>query len=236
MKRITTLKQLGILPIHRILIAMPHPDDEAVFVGGFMMLLYLNNIPYKLLTLTRGEASTHRFGLTPQDNLGNIREREVKQAAAILGATDVTICTIPDGQVADQKQSVQKHLRAAYTTFTPTHVVTLEPDGVYGHPDHIALSHFVTESCPTHATVLYATVKPGFISSPSAAKMAQKTTIKPLAPEYELVLSWRATSKKIQALHAHSSQFNIGILQWNTLVKFQINLLLTREYFIYAKR
>lgn len=231
-----TLEGLGILPSHRILIVMPHPDDEAVFVGGLMKLLSANSIPVKLLTITRGEASTHRFGLLAQDNLADHRTNEVQRAAALLGVTDVTVCAVPDGHITDSKSIVLKQLRDTYSSFTPTHVLTLEPDGVYGHPDHIALSQFVTEYSPPHAKVLYATVKPGFISSPSAAKMAKKSHISPIAPQYELKLSPGITAKKIQALHAHKTQFRIGLVHWVTLVSFQANLLLTREYFTYAVR
>lgn len=231
-----SLEGLGILPSHKILIVMPHPDDEAVFVGGLMKLLSTSRIPVKLLTITRGEASTHRFGLAAQDNLADHRTGEVQRAAAILGITDVTVCAIPDGHITDSKQIVLKQLRDTYSSFAPTHLITLEPDGVYGHPDHIGLSQFVTESAPPHTKVLYATVKPGFISSPSAAKMAKKSHISPIAPQYELTLSPLITAKKIMALHAHKTQFRIGLLHWVTLITFQVNLLLTREYFTYALR
>lgn len=235
MKRIGSIPELGISSADRVLIVMPHPDDEAVFAGGLMCLLNRAGIATRLLTVTRGEASTHRYGLTPSASLGDRREQEVIGAARILGTTDVTVGTVPDGGIPAHTAKVTALLKTGYTSFKPTVIVTLEPDGVYGHPDHIALSAAVTRTKPPTARLLYATVSPRFIPSPSAARMAQKAVIKPLTAAYELVLSPATVMKKLQALRSHRTQFRIGPLHWMTVIFFYLNRLLTREYFTFRQ-
>jgi len=221
-----TLSTLGIVTTSRILVVMPHPDDEAIFCGGFLHKLSVNAIPTRLITMTVGEKSTLRHGLKPTDDLGEIREKELTRALTILGVNDFHIYHYPDGKLDDIGEKIQKTIRTNIRSFRPTHVVTLEPDGIYGHPDHIALSEFTKCVVRLPTRLLYVTVS-SFYHLPKSAK--------PIRHDVELRLHWPDTRVKLQALRAHSSQFMgpIGTVL-KTLVFFIINHMTANEFFAWG--
>jgi LmbE family N-acetylglucosaminyl deacetylase len=128
-----------------------HPDDESLGVGGALARYAAEGVETSLVTATRGEAG--RFnGLRQGDpahpgreRLGDIREAELRAAAAALSIRDVSILGYADGQLdrADPREVVTRlvgHLRRV----RPDVVVTFGPDGAYGHPDHVAISQLAT--------------------------------------------------------------------------------------------
>ena len=77
------------------------------------------------------------------DEVGRIREAELRCAAENLGLHEVSFLNYIDGEVdqADVHEIVGRivsHIRRIKAQV----VVTFGPDGAYGHPDHIALSQF----------------------------------------------------------------------------------------------
>lgn len=226
---------LGIASTSRILVVMPHPDDEAIFCGGFLHMLSTHNIPARVITMTAGEQSTLRYGLKPTDNLGEVRKKELTRALAIVGVNDFHIYRYPDGKLEDIGEKIQKTIRTNIQSFQPTHVVTLEPDGIYGHPDHIALSEFTKYVVRRPTRLLYVTVSPSYHLPRSASRMSKKAGIKPIQPDVELRLRWPDTFTKLNALRAHNSQFMGPI---STVLKslgfFIVNHMTAHEFFTWG--
>jgi LmbE family N-acetylglucosaminyl deacetylase len=84
--------------------------------------------------------------------LGEIRERELRQAGAILGLEEVIVLDFIDGDLdrADPLTAIHEissHIRR----IQPQVVITFPPDGIYGHPDHIAVSQ-LTLAAVVHAS------------------------------------------------------------------------------------
>jgi len=229
---VNSTNDIGLITTDRVLLVMPHPDDEAVFCSGFIQFLNRFQIPLKVIVLTKGEASSLRFGLKPKDSLAKAREKEQKTAFAILGIKDFMIANIPDGKIESREKEVKQIIQNQILTFKPTHLVTLEPDGIYGHPDHVALSRFVRDLTKSPRRLLYATVKPKFVL-PKAKHMAKINTIEPIKPEYELKLGFRDIITKLKALNAHASQFRNLKHALGTGYIFIRNKMLFREYFTY---
>src|SRR6478672_2526017 len=77
------------MPEGGLLVALAHPDDESL-VGGTMALYADRGIPVTLLCATRGEVGeiAEGTGATPE-TLGEFRERELREAARIMGVRDV---------------------------------------------------------------------------------------------------------------------------------------------------
>lgn len=135
----------------RLMAVLAHPDDESLGVGGTLARYASEGVEVHVLTATRGDAGryrTHRPG-DPQhpgaSALADIRERELRAAAAVLGVQDLALLDYHDqhlDRVAPQDAiaAVVQHLRRVH----PHVVVTFGPDGGYGHPDHIAISQFTT--------------------------------------------------------------------------------------------
>jgi LmbE family N-acetylglucosaminyl deacetylase len=234
MESINTLLSFGIKSDSRVLVCMPHPDDEAVFISGLLQHLSSQNIPTQCLTFTAGENSTLRFGLKPNQDLATARKNELSKAYAILGITNFQILDFPDGGLDQIQPQIKQIIKKYLVEFSPTHLITLEPDGIYGHPDHIALSKSVTNSVTSTQTIIYATVSPRYIM-PSARHMAKKSVINPIFPTHTLGLNPHQSWVKIKALLAHRSQFLHFPQVLFSLIHFLKNDMLTHEYYFIKK-
>lgn len=131
----------------KLICIVAHPDDETLGMGGILAKYHAEGIETYLLTATRGERgwqgdAAENPGLTA---LGTIREAELHAAAAVLGITEVHLLDYLDADLdkADPKDVVSK-IVAYLRRIRPQVVVTFGPDGVYGHPDHVAICQFAT--------------------------------------------------------------------------------------------
>ena len=131
----------------KLMAILAHPDDESLGLGGTMAKYAAEGVEVHVLTATRGErgwprAEEENPGLA---ELGQIREAELRAAAATLGVRRVDFLDYVDGEVdqADPGEAIGKitrHLRRV----RPQVVVTFDASGSYGHPDHIAVSQFAS--------------------------------------------------------------------------------------------
>jgi LmbE family N-acetylglucosaminyl deacetylase len=125
-----------------------------------------------LLCATRGERGwTGPEAENPgPEALGRIREAELRCATACLGLHEVAFLDYVDGDLDQVRPdaivlTIVSHIRR----IRPHVVVTFAPDGIYGHPDHIALAQFTaaalvcaadasfgdTETTPPHRVVKF---------------------------------------------------------------------------------
>jgi LmbE family N-acetylglucosaminyl deacetylase len=126
----------------RLMAVLAHPDDESLGFGGTLARYAAEGIETALVTATRGERG---WTGDPAENpglreLGRIREGELRAAAETLGIGDLSLLDYLDGDLdqADPAEAIAKiagHLRR----FRPQVVMTFDPQGAYGHPDHIAI-------------------------------------------------------------------------------------------------
>lgn len=135
----------------RLMAVLAHPDDESLGFGGTLAKYVSEGVECALVTATRGQAGRYR-GL-PQshpehpgaERLAEIREAELRAAAAALGIRDLTLLDYHDQQLDRAEPSVAIDAIAAQVRrFRPDVVLTFGADGGYGHPDHIAVSQFTT--------------------------------------------------------------------------------------------
>lgn len=131
----------------KILAILAHPDDETLGIGGALALYADQNVETHLVCATRGQRGW--FG-KPEDNpgeeaLGKIREKELYDAAEVLNLKSVTLLDYVDGDLdqADPEKIIPE-IAAHIREIQPDVVLTFDPFGVYGHPDHIAISQFAT--------------------------------------------------------------------------------------------
>ncbi|MGQ9630040.1 MAG: PIG-L deacetylase family protein [bacterium] len=132
----------------KLLAVFAHPDDESYGIGGTLAKCADEGIEVHLLCATRGEAgSTGDPPLCRQEELGCVREAELRKACEILGVRGLTLLDYIDGRVkyTDRREAVGKIIRAM-RKIKPQVIVTFGPDGIYGHPDHIAIGSYATEA------------------------------------------------------------------------------------------
>ena len=123
-----------------------HPDDEAYSLAGSMARLTDEGVDVTIVTFTRGEAGQIAEGSgATRENLGTVREAELRAACAIVGVTDVRIVGTADGGTEANDAGVA-FIADVMREVQPRVVATMEPAGVTHHPDHIAVSKMTTDA------------------------------------------------------------------------------------------
>lgn len=131
----------------KLMAILAHPDDESMGIGGILAKYSAEGVETYLVTATRGERGW--FGSAeaypgPQA-LGSIRQDELYAAAEVLGLQHVRLLDYMDGELDQANpQQVIAELADHIRFFQPQVVVTFDPNGYYGHPDHIAISQFAS--------------------------------------------------------------------------------------------
>jgi N-acetyl-1-D-myo-inositol-2-amino-2-deoxy-alpha-D-glucopyranoside deacetylase len=154
------------LPARRLLLVHAHPDDETITTGATMARYAAEGAHVTLVTCTLGEEGEilvpELAGLAADqaDQLGGYRIGELAAALAALGVRDQRFLggtgRYRDSGMIGTPQN--DHPRAFWRAdpevaatelaevireIRPQVVVTYDPEGLYGHPDHIQ-AHRVT--------------------------------------------------------------------------------------------
>ncbi|MBI2009713.1 MAG: PIG-L family deacetylase [Candidatus Chisholmbacteria bacterium] len=135
----------------KVLLAItPHPDDESLMFGGTLAKYGQDeDVKTNLITVTRGQKGSlgpRYLGVT-RKKLGEKREQELRCAAKILKIDHLYILDYQDGEVPAVEENIAvASLIRLIRKINPQVVITFGPDGGYGHPDHIAVCHWVTEA------------------------------------------------------------------------------------------
>ena len=148
------------MPENRLLACFAHPDDEAFPVGGALAAHASRGVRVRLVTATLGEEGEIRQeGAATRETLGEIRRVELACAVSALGLAEHTVWDYRDSGMAgtpannhpralvnaDAAQIVER-LVLEIRRFRPQVVLTFEEGGLYGHPDHIAISKHTTQA------------------------------------------------------------------------------------------
>lgn len=201
------LSKLLLTKIAKPLLIFPHPDDETYVCGGLFQKLNKLQKEYKLIILTKGESSTLRTGLSTTANLGAVREKEFKAVCSYLNISNYSINDYPDGKLKDKEYELYTYLHNEIKTYAPDTLITYEPYGIYGHPDHVILSSIVTDIAKRLTLQLvYATSYPGYRPPDNLKKMSINTNMRMLAPNRYIALSLKEFIKKINTLVLYKSQ------------------------------
>jgi len=125
-----------------IVVVLAHPDDESFGMGGTLAKYAAQGAAVHLVLATRGEAG---IPSTDPSRAGAIREAEAQAACAVLGLRSLDFLGYLDGQLAqiDLELAVDL-LTSRLRLLQPEVVITFGPDGVSGHPDHIAVGRWTT--------------------------------------------------------------------------------------------
>ena len=131
----------------RLMAVLAHPDDESMALGGALAKYAAEGVETTVLCATRGGAGRYgseRGSLSPGE-LGRIRSLELQRAARVLGVRGLHFLGYRDGRLdqaepAEAVRAIVEHIRRV----RPQVVLTFGPDGLYGHPDHVAISQFTT--------------------------------------------------------------------------------------------
>lgn len=156
----------------RLMAVLAHPDDESLGVGGALAKYAAEGVETYVVTATRGERGRY---YTNEDRpcdaeVGRVRERELRAAAAELGVGEVTLLDYVDKELdsADPAEAIGR-IAAELRRVRPQVVVTFDPFGAYGHPDHVAICQFTTAAVAAAADPSFAA--PGGHAAHRVAKL-----------------------------------------------------------------
>ena len=142
-----------------LLTSFAHPDDEAFGTGGTLAHYAADGVHVSLVCATRGEVGEIADpALATPETLGTVREDELRCAAQMLGVNELFFLGYRDSGMAGTPENndsrafmnapadeVVRRLVTIFRQMKPTVVITFEPGGGYGHPDHMAINrHMVT--------------------------------------------------------------------------------------------
>jgi LmbE family N-acetylglucosaminyl deacetylase len=144
----------------RLMAVLAHPDDESLGVGGTLAAYAARGVETYVVTATRGERGRYFDNeQRPSDTeVGRVREAELRDAARELGVHEVTLLDYIDGELdrADPSEAVGR-IVAQLRRVRPQVVVTFDPFGAYGHPDHVTICQLTTAAVLRAADRSYAT-------------------------------------------------------------------------------
>ena len=130
------------------MVVVAHPDDETFGCGSLLLYAAAHGVETAVVCATRGEAGEPAPGSgVSQADLATVRERELYDAAQILGVSRVDVLGFRDsGMDGDPEpgtlmaaplDEVRDDVRTRLEDFRPTVVVALE--GTDGHRDHLKM-------------------------------------------------------------------------------------------------
>lgn len=144
----------------RLLISFAHPDDEAFGMGGAIAYYAERGVEIALICSTNGDV-----GVVPPefmagyDSIADLRQDELRCAAETLGINEVItfgyrdsgMMGTPDNEHPDclwqaDEDVVAGRIVREIRRLKPHVVVTFDPYGGYGHPDHIYMHRATTRA------------------------------------------------------------------------------------------
>ncbi len=192
-----------------LLAVFAHPDDETFRPGGTLALLARRGVRVHLLTATRGEAGS--CGDPPMcsvEELPTVREGELRCACAALGIEPPRLLNYRDGHLseADSEQVIAQIL-AVVREAHPQVMLTFGPDGLSGHPDHVAIGQWTRESFQRANTVsaLYTVAVPQSLASRLEMTRIRAVADEEIAVTVDVSSVWDA---KMAAIHCHMTQLS----------------------------
>jgi N-acetylglucosamine malate deacetylase 2 len=217
----------------RLLAVFAHPDDETFRPGGTLALLAQQGARVEVLTFTHGEAgSCGDPPLCAPAKLSVMRERELRSACAALGIQPPRLLNYADGhlQECDTETMIAQILSAVNET-EPQVLLSFGPDGLSGHPDHIAVGQWTAEAFRRAEKIaaLYTVAVP--------RSLAQKLDMSQIhsVPDEAIALSVDVSSvweTKLAAMQCHATQISSSPMM--SAPEERQRLFFGREYFVRA--
>ena len=144
----------------RLLFSFAHPDDEGFGSGGTLAMLVARGAQVTLVCGTNGDVGEISDpALATSETLPQVRQQELKDAMSVTGVTDIRFLNYRDSGMAGTEdndhpnslhqadpEAVVVSLVEIMKETRPDIVVSHDPSGGYGHPDHQAMCRHTTEA------------------------------------------------------------------------------------------
>ncbi|WP_211748585.1 bacillithiol biosynthesis deacetylase BshB2 [Paenibacillus sp. Marseille-Q4541] len=209
---------------NRILVVLPHPDDESFGISGTLAKLINEEgaqVTYACLTLGEMARNMGNPPIANRITLPEIRKEELKQSCRAIGIQDLRMLGFHDKTIEfEDRNLLDGSISALIEELNPSIIFTFYP-GYSVHPDHDATGAAVVR-------VVEALEKD---RRPTVLCVAFSNNHKEALGEPDVSYDIRNFKlNKVQSIQAHSSQFRI--LSGDSLLKDkQFQKRLETEYF-----
>ncbi|HSK96464.1 MAG TPA: PIG-L family deacetylase [Euzebyales bacterium] len=204
-------------PPTTVLSVWAHPDDEAFLAAGALADAVDRGWRVVCVYATRGEQGWQGPPEWAPRDLGVTRSGELADALAAIGVQERWCLDYPDGGLTDVPFAVGvARMLTVLDEIEPDMVLTFGPDGFTGHPDHMAVSAWVTAAVrhrDVGTPVWHSAVTGEWVSrfGPALNEFDAFWPGHPIATPISDVawsrsLDERLLDRKIAALRAHHSQ------------------------------
>ena len=223
-----------------------HPDDEGFGPSGSLYKAAQSDTDVHLLLVTDGGGGQNFDNV---EDLAATRVKEWQESGSLIGATslhrlgyeDGTLCNQVYPELADKVLELIQAILHTYSGDVELSMLTLDPNGLTGHIDHIVVSNVATlvferlkQGTPAHLELgelryycvckdFAPTVRSEWIYSPAGHEEREFDEIVDISDVYP---------KKVEIMHAHKSQTT----DLNNLLDHaKNNRCAKKEFFIYYK-
>jgi N-acetyl-1-D-myo-inositol-2-amino-2-deoxy-alpha-D-glucopyranoside deacetylase len=216
-----------------VVVVHAHPDDEAIFTGATIRRLADHGARVVLVTATGGELGEPKVPLRGR-TVGQVRTEELEQAAELLGVSRLVLLgrrdsglpgwesgRHPRALVRADLQALSRTIAELVEAERAEAVVGYDPDGIYGHPDHVAVHLLARDAAAlTGVTSYEATVDrehlhfAGAHVLDDAVKPIERPTYGRVTAEISVALAATPAELEVKrrALLAHASQITPEML------------------------
>jgi LmbE family N-acetylglucosaminyl deacetylase len=159
----------------RLLISFAHPDDESFGLGSVIGKYVAQGVEVTLICATNGDVGTvDPEHLNNHDSVASLRLAELECAAQVLGFKEVILFGYRDSGMMGTPENehpdclwqaplekVTQQIVEVIRRVQPHVIITFDPFGGYGHPDHIKMhratlaAYQAVQSDPVHPQKLY---------------------------------------------------------------------------------
>lgn len=197
----------------RVLCVYAHPDDAEFFAGGTIAKWAAEGADITLFLMTSGDKGSGDLEMLLPGQVAANREIETREAARIIGISEVIFLRMKDGELANDL-ALRRHIVRMIRLKKPDAVLTSDPLLRYrshrsiNHPDHWAVAEAVQAAVYPAARDHLNFVELFTDEMLEPHKVRWHYMALPTDPNYKVeTTAYRAT--QIDALKKHASQIGL---------------------------
>ena len=144
----------------RIVGIFAHPDDEGFGSGGTLAMLASHGHSITIVCATNGDVGEISDPcLATPETLGSVRKSELRCAMKVTGIHDIRFLDYrdsgmegtqdnrhPNALINSEPAMVINQISTILSSINPDVILTHDPTGGYGHPDHKTISSYTREA------------------------------------------------------------------------------------------
>lgn len=213
-----------------VLVVMAHPDDAELSSAGTILKGIDQGWQVRYIVCATGDKGTKDISMSPF-HLAEIREKEQREAARVIGVTNITFLRYADGGL-EHNASFRNEIALLIRKFQPEIIITHDPWRPYQmHPDHRAVGFATVDAVVVARDHLFL---PALLELELQAYAPLELYFTfPEKPDHVVDIT-DVIDKKLQALEKHKTQLE-HIPEWREGIKMMGSKLAEGKPFKYAE-